>query len=224
MNNYLYETHMHTSEVSACGSSTAAEQVRAYKDRGYAGIIITDHFINGYCACPPDLPWEDKMRFVYNGYEAALEEGKKIGLDVFFGMEYAIHGSEFLTYGLELDFMLAHPGFDRLTIEAYSALVRKNGGYLAQAHPYRKANYIRNPRPVDPSLLDGVEVFNSSMDEKTNNKALAFAKKNNLAMQAGSDSHHIILPFPSGIRLKERAENIFDIIKALKTGKAELMK
>lgn len=41
---YKYETHMHTSEGSACGASSGAEQVEAYYNAGYAGIIITDHF------------------------------------------------------------------------------------------------------------------------------------------------------------------------------------
>ena len=41
---YLYETHMHTSEASACAGSTGAQMARAYKEAGYTGIIVTDHF------------------------------------------------------------------------------------------------------------------------------------------------------------------------------------
>ena len=40
---YIYETHLHTSEGSACGRSKAADIVHAYKAAGYTGIIITDH-------------------------------------------------------------------------------------------------------------------------------------------------------------------------------------
>ena len=31
---YLYETHMHTSEASACAGSTDAQMARAYKEAG----------------------------------------------------------------------------------------------------------------------------------------------------------------------------------------------
>lgn len=41
---YIYETHLHTSEGSACGRSRAIDIVDAYKAAGYTGIIITDHF------------------------------------------------------------------------------------------------------------------------------------------------------------------------------------
>jgi hypothetical protein len=220
---FIYETHVHTSEASLCGASTAEEQVRAYKKKGYAGIIVTDHFVNGYTACPAELSWEEKMRFFYSGYQAAKAEGDKVGLDVFFGMEYFIRGSEFLVYGLDLDFLIKHPGFDRLPLEAFSKLVRENGGYLAQAHPYRKANYIKSPFPVEPHLIDGVEVFNSSMDDGSNKKAFMFAKKHGLAMQAGSDSHYVQLNFPSGIVLNKRADSIFDIIEAIQAGEVQLI-
>ena len=44
---YRYETHMHTSQASACAFSTGAEMARAYAAAGYTGIFITDHFFNG---------------------------------------------------------------------------------------------------------------------------------------------------------------------------------
>ena len=42
---YRYETHLHTSEASACAVFSAVEQVRSYKAAGYDGIIVTDHFL-----------------------------------------------------------------------------------------------------------------------------------------------------------------------------------
>ncbi len=220
---YLYDLHVHTSKVSACAIASPVEQVHAYKDCGYAGIIVTDHFINGNSSCPREWPWEQKMRYFYAGYAEAKAEGEKCGLDVFFGWEYCLDGTEFLTYGLELDFLLAHPNVDRLTVEEYSALVRACGGYLAQAHPYRNQAWVRNPYPVDAKLLDGMEVYNAGMPADGNAKAYTFARENHLPMQAGSDSHRTDLPFASGIRLAEKAKNVFDIINAIKTGRAELI-
>jgi hypothetical protein len=220
---FKYETHMHTSEVSGCAISTAAEQVHAYINRGYTGIIITDHFFNGNSTCPLRLPWSEKIRHFISGYEAAKREGDLYGLDVFFGWEFTYRGSDFLTYGLDTEFLLSNPDIDKLNAEDYSALVRKNGGFLAQAHPYRNEWYIEYRLPVAPHLLDCVEVYNASMSKDTNAKALAFAKSHDLYMQAGSDSHYENLPFASGVELSYRAKSIFDIIEGIKTKKAALI-
>jgi len=223
-NEFLYETHMHMFETCACAVSTAAEQVRAYKERGYTGIITTSHFLNGNCRRPVGKTWKEKMEWFYFGYQQAKKEGEKCGLDVFFGWEYSIRGSDFLTYGLDIDFLIANPSLYNLEIAEYSALVRMHGGYLAQAHPYRDDDYIEYKFPVDPQLIDGIEVYNSGRPSDINAKALVFAKKHNLPMQSGSDSHDCEnLRFPSGVKLKKKAENIFDIIEAVKTNTAELV-
>ena len=220
---YLYETHMHTAEVSACAHASGAQQVAAYKKLGYTGIIVTDHFINGYTTCPKNLSWEKKMRFFASGYEEAKKAGEKQGLDVFFGWEFTIRGSDFLTYGLDLDFLLANPGLDKLEIDKYSALVRNSGGYLAQAHPYRDEYYIENPFPVEPHYLDGVEVFNIMDKRASNFMALTFAEKNNLPKQAGTDAHGRGNVNYSGVALQKKAESIYDIINAIKSGNVKLL-
>ena len=220
---YLYETHMHTAEVSACAVSGAAEQIQAYKNRGYSGVIITDHFFNGNSVIPAFYRWKKKISLFVSGYEKAKAEGDICGLDVFFGWEYSIEGSDFLTYGLTPDFLLEYPGLDKLRINDYSALIRASGGFIVQAHPFREAWYIKNQLPVAPYLLDGVEVFNASMPREVNQKALAFAERHSLPMQAGSDSHNVELPFSSGIALDNKAGDIFDIIGAVKSGAAQMI-
>jgi len=220
---FLYETHMHTSEISGCASCTAAQQVSVYKSNGYTGVIITDHFINGFSSRPNTLPWDKKMKHFITGYLQAKKAGDKQGLDVFLGWEFTIRGADFLTYGLGLDFLQANPGFDKLGFEEYSALIRKSGGYLAQAHPYRNAYYIEHNYPVAPHLIDGVEVHNAVDNEIANAKSYAFAEEHNLPMQAGTDSHRVGGYNYSGIVLSKKAESIHDIIKAIKAGDARLV-
>ena len=41
---YKYEIHSHTKNTSWCGQLDAAELVEKYKDAGYSGIVITDHY------------------------------------------------------------------------------------------------------------------------------------------------------------------------------------
>ena len=219
---YRYDTHVHTSEASRCAKDTAAAQVRAYKERGYTGIIITDHFVHSWWQ-RLRLPWKAKMWRVASGYVAAKKEGKKCGLDVFFAWEISYYDSDFLTYGLDMDFLLAHPNLEELTFPDYCDIVRKSGGFIVQAHPYRDMHQLGNRSPVDPKSLDAIEVYNSSDSVESNEKALAFAKKHNLPMQAGSDSHSVNHSPVSGVMLKNKADSIFDIIDAIKAGNAELI-
>lgn len=58
---FLYETHLHTCLASACGISTGKEHVRYYKDLGFTGIMMTDHFFGGNTRIPKDRPWEERI-------------------------------------------------------------------------------------------------------------------------------------------------------------------
>ena len=41
---YKYELHSHTTETSQCAQITAKELVEKYKELGYSGIVITNHY------------------------------------------------------------------------------------------------------------------------------------------------------------------------------------
>ena len=69
METYRYEIHCHTKQGSACGRKTGAEVAERYKELGYTGVIITDHFFNGNCAVSPDLPWRERVERFFDGYE-----------------------------------------------------------------------------------------------------------------------------------------------------------
>jgi len=163
------------------------------------------------------------MEYVVAGYLSAKEEGDRIGLDVFFGWEFTVRGSDFLTYGLDLDFLNGHPGLHNLDVAEYSTLVRQSGGFLAQAHPYRDAPHVEYKFPVEHKYVDAIEIYNASDTKHTNKKAESFAKKHNMPVQAGSDSHGSQIPFASGITLDSRAENVHDIIDAIKEKRVKLI-
>ena len=44
---YLYETHLHTLPVSGCAHAGVRESIELYCRAGYAGVFITNHFIDG---------------------------------------------------------------------------------------------------------------------------------------------------------------------------------
>jgi len=213
---YKYETHLHTREGSACASATGREMVRAHIEAGYSGMIVTDHFFNGNTAVPRNIPWKDRVELFCLGYENAADEAKNTDFSVFFGWEYAYRGTEFLTYGLDKKFLLDHPDILDWSIEKYFDKVHEHGGFLSHAHPFREAFYIDTVR-LCPDYVDAVEVINSShLDPKFDERALAYAKKHNLPMTAGSDSHHLDSLPGGGMEFYERLNSIEDFVRAVK--------
>ena len=59
---YLYETHLHTSEASACAHSTGNEMAEACKEAGYTGIIVTNHNWHGNHCIELSLTLENWIR------------------------------------------------------------------------------------------------------------------------------------------------------------------
>lgn len=218
---YLYETHMHTSEASACAHNTGAEMARAYKEAGYTGIIITDHFFYGNTAVDRSLPWKEWVERYCLGYEHAKEEGDKIGLQVFFGWEAGYHGSEFLIYGLDKEWLIRHPEIRDASVERQLQLVHADGGIVIQAHPFREASYIKEIR-VYPDYVDGVEGINASHTSflkserhpEYNEKALVYAASHNFPLTAGSDQHTTEMLW-GGMAFARKLEGIQDFIHAV---------
>ena len=53
---YRYETHLHTCESSACGVAHGRDYIAFYRDLGYRGLFVTDHFFGGNTAVGQSLP------------------------------------------------------------------------------------------------------------------------------------------------------------------------
>ena len=212
---FLYETHMHTCQGSACGRATGREQARVYKDAGYTGIIITDHFFGGNTAVDRRLPWEERIDLFWQGYEDAKEEGDRIGLDVFFGLEQGFHGDEYLIYGLTKDYMKAHPEMEHWTRRQQLEEVHRAGGCVIQAHPFRMRNYMDRIR-LGLLFCDGIEVANAGNDPLDDARAWKYGREKGLVMTAGSDNHLSPIPVPYGVELEKRLTSIADYVKIVR--------
>lgn len=214
---FKYETHLHTSEISACAFDTASDMVRAFAGAGYQGIIVTDHFFNGNTTVPSHLPWARRVELFCQGYENAREEGDKCGLQVFFGWEYGYDHTDLLTYGLDKTFLLEHPEVLTWGVEEYTRQVHLHGGFITHAHPFREAFYINKVR-LFPDFVDAVEVINASHTNPAYNaKALKYAKENNLLCMSGSDSHAVNQIFGGGVAFDRKMESIEDLINTVKS-------
>ena len=135
-----------------------------------------------------DLPWDERIELFCRGYELAAEEGQKAGLKVFFGWEYAHLGCDFLTYGLDKAWLMAHPDIDKMEINRYLDLVRSEGAYVVHAHPFREDFYIPYIQLL-PRKVDAVEVLNACRKDFENERAAEYAKNYGLKISAGSDNH-----------------------------------
>ncbi len=217
MSMYLYETHLHTMEASACASISGKQQARNYKEAGYSGIIVTDHFFNGNTAVPYNLPWEERVELFYKGYENAKEEGDRIGLSVFFAWESNYQGAEFIILGLDKEFLLNNPDYLSWSVKEQYYNVKKAGGYVIHAHPFRIRSYIKEVR-LFPEDIDAVEVINIGNDEKIfDDQAWEYAKKHNFPAIAGTDSHGYDEK-RTGIAFNYKIEDNNDLIKGIKSG------
>lgn len=214
---YRYDTHIHTKEGSLCATASGSYQAEAYKDAGYTGIIITDHFFRGNTCIRKDLPWDERIDLFCKGYENAKKTGDEIGLDVFFGWEETFEGQDFLIYGLDKDWMKAHPEMEYWTIREQFEAVDQAGGMVIHAHPFRDRPYIPKIK-LFPDHVHGVEIFNAGNFEEENEEAYMYAKKYNLPVTAGSDSHHHNI-LCSGIECKDKWKSINDYIKIIKKQK-----
>ena len=211
---FLYETHMHTCQGSACGKATGREQARAYRDAGFTGIIMTDHFFGGNTAVDRSLPWENRVDLFWEGYEDAKEEGDRIGLDVFFGLEQNFHGDEYLIYGLTKEYMKAHPEMERWTRAQQLEEVHRAGGCVVQAHPFRMRHYMDRIR-LGLLYCDAVEAANAGNEPLDDARAWRLAREKNLTVTAGSDNHCGTGWPLYGVVLEKRLTSIQDYVKMI---------
>nr|WP_321297213.1 PHP-associated domain-containing protein [uncultured Sphaerochaeta sp.] len=220
MNSYRYETHLHTKEASACSVSSAVDLVHAYQQAGYAGIIITDHFYHGNTAVDRRLPWKEWVRRFCLGFETAEAEGKKIGLSVFFGWEINFSGDEYLIYGLDKAWLLAHPQVITYDHQTLFAEVNRAGGLMVQAHPFRERYYLSEIH-LHPAVVHAVEVVNAENDEEFDRKAFSYAQRYGLSMTGGSDLHDVVKVGSSslGMDFAYPLSSLSDFIAAVKEGK-----
>jgi histidinol phosphatase-like PHP family hydrolase len=189
---YLYETHLHTAHSSACAVSGGAEYISIYKEMGYSGIIVTDHFYNGNTAISRSLPWREWVNQFCRGYEEAKDEGDRRNFDVFFGWEETFDGcDDYLVYGLDKAWLLEHPESQNWTRGEQYLTVRAAGGCVVQAHPFRQHSYIRRVI-LSAGCVDAVEAANAGNQEQSYDAlALRYAQKLNLPVTAGSDIHDV---------------------------------
>ena len=214
---YIYETHLHTLEGSACSNTPASDYIDFMRSLGYSGIIVTDHFFNGNCAVPKDLSWEKKVELYCEGYQNALKAANGKNLSVFFGIEYNFDGDEYLLYGVDKMWLLSNPNImGRNRFEVYKA-VHEAGGIMIQAHPYRERGYL-NAIHLTPEICDGIEVYNAGNPDWQNALAYKYASEYKFLTSAGSDIHNLSQNDVGGISFPYPINTISEFVSAFLNG------
>ncbi len=219
---YKYETHLHTSPVSACAKANVSDTLVCYKNLGYDGVFITNHFLDGNINIDKSLPYEKKIEFYFSDYENALKLSKNIGIKVFLGIEISYGGTDFLIYGLNKKWFLKNPQIMDMKKSDELPFLRKNGALVIQAHPFRQDYYIDHIR-IYPDCIDGMEVVNANRTESENKIAMIYADEYKLFKTAGSDNHSASAQIHfAGMASETPIVSEEDFIKRIKSNKLSI--
>ena len=215
---FRYDMHVHTCPCSG-GGSDIREHIDALIEKGFAGMVVTNHFYYGDNRIDRDLPWDRFVDAYRQDYLYGLSYARERDFDLLFGVEEHVgDGREILIYGVTPDFLAAHPELKMASAEVYAEAVHAAGGMVFQSHPYRASRYVRKPFPLEClDCLDGIEVYNQANESAWNESAKALAEKEGYTVVAGSDAHDTDVP-RAGIAANERIRTNEDLMRILKSG------
>ena len=216
---YRYEMHAHTAECDPYAKLGGAEIVRRYYDIGYQGVVITDHYFSMFFdwftdefAGASHERWMDRW---LRGYDAARNEGERLGLTVLSGAEVRFEGTinDYLVYGLEADFFRHAPLLHRLrSVEELKEALPPEA-LIVQAHPFRDKMTV-----CDPTPLFGIEGYNAGTDPFRNEMAKMFAAHYQKPLLSGSDLHHVKALGKGGIATDCEIKSGADLTSVLRSG------
>lgn len=212
------ELHAHCSPASPCGDLPAREVVRIFHAAGYDGIALTNHFFPKLSQqVLGEMDKEKYLAMYFENYHEACDEGAKLGMPVWLGAELRwcnVDDSDFLIYGV--DEPMLREIYEYLDADAATFVrdCKSEKSFFVQAHPFR--SYCN---PVDPALLDGVEVFN--MHPNHNSKpalAAQYCSGKNLCLTMGTDYHHPGHHDLCATRVRSLPGDSFELAALLKSG------
>ena len=227
MNNekiYKYEMHVHT--TLSGGGAPIREHIDALIEKGYQGMVVTNHFYSGDNRVDKSLSWEDFVGIYRRDFLNGLEYARGRDFDLLFGIEEHVeNGQEILIYGITPYLLETHPELKTADAEKYCEVVHAVGGLVYQAHPYRAWDYITRPFPLEClDKLDGIEVYNAANLPEWNEMAEKLSRERGLNCIGGSDGHSTNSVGRSGISVKKRIKTNAALVEILKNGEYTIIK
>ena len=210
---YRIELHAHTSPVSACGELSPEEVVDHYHALGADALVITHHFHSSFFKRGAK---EEMLSLYIDDYLRAKRRAQRYGMQVILGMEirFTENSNDYLVYGIDEEDLSRACDFLTLGIDAFYRGFKNERNVILQAHPFRD-----NMASVNPSSLDGIEVFNMHIGH--NSRVARAAEYTNehpeFLVSGGTDFHHGYQTTPCFMRSKTLPKTSFDIANALKS-------
>lgn len=209
---YRLELHAHSSPASGCSEVPADELVRVFKEAGYDGIALTNHFIanSDYTGSK-----ENTIEMFKKDIYLAQETGDKLGIKVYAGAELRFHNhsnNDYLFFGYTLDELPDIFDYLNTDLETFVKEYKKESSLLIQAHPFRN-NMIR----MNSDLLDAIEAFNVHQNHNSRVAVAAkYAAAEGKIMTVGSDYHHPGFEGISATRTKVLPKDESELISIIK--------
>lgn len=220
-----FELHIHTAENDKCALESAKDIVRLYKEAGYEGIVITDHYFKTFFDWFSDEFDPKNHREVIDrwlkGYRSAKKESEACGITVLLGAEVRFNGpniNDYLVYGLTEEFLYEAPFLNELpNLDALLEILPPDA-VVVQAHPFRDNMTVKNPENIF-----GIEVYNGGTTPIRNQLARTFAEHYGKAMTSGSDFHSKYALAKGGIISNKPIKTMSDLLETLKSGSYTLI-
>jgi predicted metal-dependent phosphoesterase TrpH len=165
-----FDLHMHTRRYSPDSIIDPHQLIRQAKAVGLDGIVITEH----------DRLWP----------EHELDELRALQPDlvILAGVEISGRGGDMLCYGVK-DLSNLRRGVPWRDLVAE---VRRQGGAVVAAHPYRWGQDFDALLLEEAVTLDGVEVMSNNMDNALRRATAKFTERHpEYATLGNSDAHEI---------------------------------
>lgn len=222
---YKYELHAHTAECDPHAGIGGAELVKLYREAGYNGLVVTDHYMWSFAKWFADenlasATHEEYIKRWLKGYYAAKEAAKETNFTVLAGAEVALDGqiNHYLIYGVDEEFFYRAPLLNKCkTIDELTALL-PDGALVVQAHPFRK-----NMTICDPEALFGFEGYNAGTEGFRNEMAKLYARHYDKRLTSGSDVHGRRALARGGIATERAIHSPQDLINLLESGDYHLI-
>ncbi|HSD58926.1 MAG TPA: PHP domain-containing protein [Methanotrichaceae archaeon] len=160
----LIDLHIHTRRGSRCSVLHTKDLVKQAKKMHLDAVCITDHN-------------------TAKAVERVRSIGKEQGLIVLGGMEVRCQEGDVLAFGLQ------EPPAHKITAKDLLEQVKRVGGALIVAHPFRASASSLGRKIFEVQGFDAIEVLNGNSTVEENRMAQEAAQKLQLPGTGGSDAH-----------------------------------
>ena len=220
---FKLETHLHTKYSSSCGKLDAETILRGYREAGYSGIVVTDHYSRKLFAVlhAEHYSLQDKWQMFLDGYNRLKEMAPNYGIRIYRGVEIRFdeNDNDYLLYNFPDELIYDGEEVFPLGIAGFAPRYRRTDAVLFQAHPFRDTC-----TPAPAWCLDGVEVRNCHPRQKNHNElAQQYAQEHQLRRLCGSDCHQLPDIAGGGILVERLPEDDAELAVMLRAGEYTLI-